>query len=116
MPNNLDFAARESRNILSKNRQICIDTFQNKTVNLKPTQYQIKFLFLGLSIARVNKCLKGRSKYICIKCDCIECECGFYEKIPYTVDSRYLEIEGTLRNTQISVQTYQMCSIEEKTI
>ena len=34
-----------------------------------------------------------------------------------TVDSRYLEIEGTLKTVRdIRTSTYQICSIEEKTI
>ena len=37
-----------------------------------------------------------------------------------TVDSRYLEIKGTLKNTSrypdIRTSTYQICSTEEKTI
>ena len=32
-----------------------------------------------------------------------------------TVDSRYLEIEGTLKTVRdIRISTYQICSIEEK--
>ena len=35
----------------------------------------------------------------------------------YTVDSRYLEIEGTSETVRdIRTSTYQICSIEEKTI
>ena len=35
----------------------------------------------------------------------------------HTVDSRYLEIEGTLKTVRdIRTSTYQICSIEEKTI
>ena len=37
--------------------------------------------------------------------------------LSHTVDSRYLEIEGTPKTVRdIRTSTYQICSIEEKTI